>query len=77
MLRSVAVQVDYRHQHVGQQLLTAVQQRGIQRLFLITTTADHYFGRLGFERIERNLVPDTISATRQFSGLCPASAVVM
>lgn len=46
-------------------------------LYLITTTADGYFKRLDFGRVERSNVPDAIARTRQFSDLCPASSVVM
>jgi amino-acid N-acetyltransferase len=40
-------------------------------------TAEHYFPRFGFERIERGAVPEAISETLEFRSACPASAVAM
>ena len=81
LLRSVAVSPDFRNQSVGNQLVGAIiglaESNRITMLYLITTTADLYFERLGFSRVDRTNVPDTIAQTRQFSELCPASAVVM
>ncbi|MBO0949862.1 arsenic resistance N-acetyltransferase ArsN2 [Fibrella forsythiae] len=81
LLRSVAVAPAYQHQHIGRQLIAAAEKlasdKGIMNLYLITTTADRYFDRLGFERVDRNNVPEAIATTRQFSELCPASSVVM
>lgn len=81
LLRSVAVLPSYQRQRIGRHLIELseelARQRGITNLYLITTAADGYFERLGFERIDRLNVPDAISKTRQFSDLCPASSVVM
>ncbi|MEZ0487454.1 arsenic resistance N-acetyltransferase ArsN2 [Fibrella aquatica] len=81
LLRSVAVSSVYQAQRIGRQLIDAsvelAANQGIQELYLITTTADGYFDRLGFERVERGKVPEAIAKTRQFSDLCPASSVVM
>ena len=81
LLRSVAVSPDFRNQNIGNQLVEMIialaKSEKITTLYLITTTADQYFERLGFTRVDRVSVPDTIAQTRQFSELCPASAVVM
>lgn len=88
LLRSVAVSPDFRDQKIGNQLVNLIvgltKFEKITTLYLITTTADGYFERLGFTRVDRTnpavagqAVPDSISQTRQFSELCPASAVVM
>ncbi|GAA4447176.1 hypothetical protein GCM10023189_03230 [Nibrella saemangeumensis] len=81
LLRSVAVDPDYRDHKLGRRLVDAVletaRQQGVREAYLITTTADQYFERYGFERVERNTVPSPVAATQQFSQLCPASAVVM
>ncbi len=81
LLRSVAVLPKYRDQHIGSELVEQVLQlarhRLVTTLYLLTTTAEGYFSRLGFAPISRANVPDQIAQTRQFANLCPASAVVM
>jgi amino-acid N-acetyltransferase len=81
LLRSVAVASAYRGQYIGQTLvdglLHAARHNGLTHLYLLTTTADSYFERLGFERVSRDNVPDEVQQTSQFSSLCPSSAVVM
>jgi amino-acid N-acetyltransferase len=46
-------------------------------MYLLTTTAERYFPKFGFERIERRDVPETVQASVEFTSACPASAVVM
>ncbi len=81
LLRSVAVHESYRSQGLGQQLYAAAIERArsypLHELWLITNTADRYFERQGFERIERSQAPEAIAGTAQFSSLCPSSSVVM
>ncbi len=81
LLRSVAVSPERQHQQIGRQLIDAslhlAREKGVTDLYLITTTADGYFERLGFGRVNRTGVPAAIAQTRQFSDLCPASSVVM
>jgi amino-acid N-acetyltransferase len=81
LLRSVAVSSVYRQHQLGRQLVDAslklAADNGVTTLYLITTTAEGYFKRLGFSRVDRTNVPETIAQTRQFSDLCPASSVVM
>lgn len=50
---------------------------GAEDLYLLTTTAADFFAARGFERVDRSAVPPSIAATREFAGLCPASATVM
>jgi amino-acid N-acetyltransferase len=45
--------------------------------YLHTTTAESFFPQLGFARIERQDVPLAVQASREFNGICPASAAVM
>lgn len=81
LLRSVAVAETYRSQQIGRQLLEAAldhaRRHGVNEVYLITNTADHYFEKNGFQRLDRSEVPAAIASTEQFSGLCPSSAVVM
>jgi len=46
-------------------------------MYLLTTTAAHYFPKFGFTETTRETVPDDIAATEEFTRACPASAVVM
>jgi GNAT superfamily N-acetyltransferase len=50
---------------------------GALRLWLLTTSAEGYFRKRGFHRIDRAEAPASIQATTEFRGLCPASAVLM
>ncbi len=81
LLRSVAVHPDHQGKGIArklvEQLLAGVDTQDVEAVYLITTTADHYFDRYGFELVNREQVPVAIQQTRQFSGLCPTSAVVM
>jgi N-acetylglutamate synthase-like GNAT family acetyltransferase len=81
LLRSVAVHPAWRSHGVGRALVTRVisdaEARGLDALFLLTTTADRYFPSFGFREITRDQVPDDIRATAEFRGACPASATVM
>jgi N-acetylglutamate synthase-like GNAT family acetyltransferase len=42
-----------------------------------TTDAAPFFDWLGFAPVSREAAPDALRRTRQFSALCPASAVLM
>jgi arsenate reductase len=50
---------------------------GVEDIYLLTTTAADFFTARGFERVDRSIVPKAIADTREFAGLCPASAIVM
>ena len=81
LLRSVAVSPEWRSRGVGRALVTRAvseaEARGLRALYLLTTTAEHYFPSFGFRKIERSEVPDAVRATREFTVACPASAAVM
>jgi amino-acid N-acetyltransferase len=81
LLRSVAVAPDWRSRGLGRALVTRViaeaESRGINALYLLTTTAERYFPSFGFVEVTRDAVPDDIRQTSEFREACPASAVVM
>jgi len=81
LLRSVAVADEWRSHGVGRALVTRViddaEARGISALYLLTTTADQYFPKFGFQPVGRDQVPADVRATDEFTSACPASAVVM
>jgi len=81
LLRSVAVADPWRSHGVGRALVTRViadaEARGIPALYLLTTSAEHYFPKFGFQPVAREQVPDDIKGTWEFTTACCASAVVM
>ena len=81
LLRSVAVDEACRGTGLGARLTSAAiddaQQRQLPALYLLTTTAEHFFPRFGFERIPREEVPASVQESIEFRGACPASAIVM
>jgi amino-acid N-acetyltransferase len=81
LLRSVAVAPGLQRSGLGRTLTDAAidlaRQRSLPALFLLTTTADGYFPRFGFERIDRSQVPATVQESVEFKSACPASAIVM
>jgi amino-acid N-acetyltransferase len=81
LLRSVAVAPEWRSRGLGRALVTRViadaEARGLHALYLLTTTAEHYFPSFGFREITRSEVPADVQIIEQFRSVCPASAVVM
>lgn len=81
LLRSVAVSSDARGRGLGREIGAAAidlaRREGLRELFLLTTTADGFFPRFGFERISREELPAELGASEELRGACPASAVVM
>ena len=81
LLRSVAVDADHRGAGLGERLtaaaIEAAERRELPALYLLTTTAERFFPRFGFERIAREDVPASVQASIEFRGACPDSAVVM
>lgn len=81
LLRSAVVAPDYRGSGVGRRLVEQVLERaeeaGIDELYLLTTTAEKYFPRFGFQPTTRAAVPDELKLSAEFRGACPESAVVM
>ena len=57
--------------------LDEAKQRGIHDVFLLTTTAEHYFPRFGFSCTNRESVATEVQASVEFQGACPSTAVLM
>ncbi|ANQ86873.1 GCN5-related N-acetyltransferase [Azoarcus olearius] len=81
LLRSLAVAPAYRGRGLGEALVRHVEafsaSHGVEDLFLLTSTAEHFFATLGYRRTPRSDAPEAIRATAQFAGLCPCSAAFM
>lgn len=81
LLRSVAVTPDWQGSGLARVLIDRVlddgRAAGIREVYLLTTTAEHYFPRLGFACVGREEVPPALRASAEFTGACPASATAM
>ena len=81
LLRSVAVDDELKGQGLGRALteraIDLAREAGLGTLYLLTTTAEGYFPKLGFETARREDVPAGVRSSVEFTSACPASAVVM
>lgn len=81
LLRSLAVTSSHRNLQIGHRLVEAciahARATGVKTLVLLTETAEEYFARRGFRRVERSLLPSSVRASAEFRGACPESAVAM
>jgi len=81
LLRSLIVLPNAQGEGVGSLLVRSLEQsareRGIRELWLLTIDADGFFSRFDFIVRSRNLAPDSIRRSEEFSTLCPDDAVLM
>lgn len=81
LLRSVAVDEDYRGQGLAAALIEAVLQRaqrvGLRSVYLLTTSARDYFARRGFADVGRDDAPAAIRESWEFQNGCPSTAAFM
>ena len=81
LLRSLAVRADARGTGLGGALVDAAERsarsHGIRRLYLLTDTAEKFFARRGFRRVERAIAPPEISGTSEFASICPSTSAFM
>lgn len=81
LLRSVAVSEERRGEGLGQRLTEAAldlaRERGVRDIYLLTTTAGHFFPRFGFTAIPRTELDPALAQSEELRGACPASALAM
>lgn len=81
LLRSLVVVPGGQRKGVGSALLahaeSAARDAGVRAIYLLTTTAEHYFVKCGYHRTDRDSAPSAIRSTREFAGICPASSAFM
>jgi amino-acid N-acetyltransferase len=80
LLRSLAVAPEARGQGLAHGLCTKVEDRAAElglQLFLLTESAERFFKHRGYEVVDRKDAPDGITSSREFSDLCPSSALLM
>ena len=81
LLRSVAVSAAFQSRGLGRVLtkaaLAMARERHVRAVYLLTTTAEQSFPKFGFTRIAREVVPDTVQTSVEFTSACPTTATVM
>jgi amino-acid N-acetyltransferase len=81
LLRSVAVDPRHQGRQLGRRLTDAALQlaraRGVRTVYLLTTTAERFFPKFGFEPLDREEVPASVRASVEFQSACPQSATAM
>jgi amino-acid N-acetyltransferase len=81
LLRSLALKQEWRGTGVARRLVELLEDNarslGQQEVWLLTTTAERFFERAGYERVSRDDVPGDVRLCRQFAALCPSTAMCM
>ena len=81
LLRSLVVLAHRKACGLGSRVLAAAEivagNMGAARLHLLTTTAEPFFARNGYRTANRQTAPEAMRRTREFAGLCPASAAYL
>lgn len=81
LLRSVATAPDFRGRGVASQLCDEIERRAsslaARGLYLLTETAEPFFAKRGYGRIDRSAAPRGIASSREFTTLCPVSSALM
>ena len=81
LLRSAVVEESARGTGLGAQLVEGALSKArvlrVRDVYLLTTTAEKYFPRFGFEAVPREVAPAPMLSSAELSGACPASAVLM
>jgi N-acetylglutamate synthase-like GNAT family acetyltransferase len=81
LVRSVAVELGSAGIGLGrllvETLLHRARARDLRALYLLTTDAQDYFTRFGFDQVTRADLPAALSASTQLRGSCPTSAQAM
>ncbi len=81
LLRSLVVEKTARRTGLGGKLVgaleSAAETAGIAELWLLTIDAEQFFQRHDFEIVDRDVAPEEIQSSEEFSSLCPDTAWLM
>jgi amino-acid N-acetyltransferase len=81
LLRSMIVLPFYRNKGIASELVDELtleaRRKSVRSLFLITNTAEDFFNRKGFRKVEKENVDERVLQSQEFNGLCPESSAVM
>jgi amino-acid N-acetyltransferase len=81
LLRSLVVGKTARTAGIGSALVRHAEGHAfalqVRAIYLLRTTAESFFERLGYQRAARAQAPALIQSSREFAVLCPASSAFM
>jgi len=81
LLRSLAIAPEQRRRGFGRELVVRLEQdahaEGVERLILLTETAEMFFRALGYQSVDRHSVGHAVTQSAEFRSLCPATALCM
>lgn len=81
LLRSVAVTAELRGAGLGRQIVDRAEAEardlGVRTLYLLTTTAERFFDKLGYHTMDRAKVPEVVRGSAEFSACSSAGAIAM
>lgn len=81
LLRSLAVAKEHQKQGLGtrltQEIIAQASSLSLKEIVLLTTTAENFFQRLGFEKITREEAPREVHKSVEFQSACPTTATCM
>lgn len=80
LLRSLAVAADVRGTGLGAAILRRALHDARGRaggIYALTTTAESYLSRFGFQPVPRTSLPPQLFESRELQGACPSSATIM
>jgi amino-acid N-acetyltransferase len=79
LVRSLAVSEAARGAGLGRAVLRNLEKRALDRgfssLYLLTAGQSEFFEQHGYQSVGRDAVPEAVRSCRQFSAMCPMSAV--
>ena len=81
LLRSLVVGEAARGKGLGSVLVDHAERyaasKSVRSIYVLTTTAEGFFKRRAYYRIDRSRAPPSIKETHEFASLCPASSAFM
>ena len=81
IIRSIAVIPEKQLKGTGTFLVNALEdiaiKEGVKKFYLLTTTAEKFFKKKGYNLIDRKLVPESIKSSAEFKSICPDTATCM
>jgi amino-acid N-acetyltransferase len=81
LLRSVAVVPNRRGEGIGDRLVHHAHSRAadlkLDAIYLLTTTAEHYFPRFGYRTVDETVPPDVVTSSAEYSTCVAADAALM
>jgi len=81
LLRSMVVDPNYRNKGIAgiliDQVVKSATDIGLHEIYLLTSTAEKYFLKKGFEVKNREHCPAEIKGSKEYSSICPSSSSLM